>query len=214
MLVADFDGDDIPDMAVTESVPTVGGGSLLHGRVQILIGNGDGSFRQTDSYPIGLLSEIVRYGDIDEDGKGDLIILNVLVTNDASILYGLGGGRFAPEQRMFVGGPESLAPLGVRAADGSEGLQLLDFNRDGHLDMAITQIVSSRLVIFQGDGQGHFTPVGSYAVAGFPEDLMAGHFNGDGCQDLAVPGNVPPIGPTDVGVARVSVLLNLTEGCR
>ncbi len=215
ILVDDMDGDDIPDMAVTESAPTVGtSGSLLHGSVQILLGNGDGSFRQTASYPIGLLSELIRYGDIDEDGEKDLIILNALLTNDASILYGLGGGRFAPEQRMLVGGPDSLAILGVHAADGSEGLQLLDFNRDGHLDMAVTQMISSRLVVFQGDGRGHFAPVGSYGVAGFPEDLMAGDFNNDGCADVAVPGNVPPIGPSDIGVARVSVLLNLSAGCR
>ena len=222
MLVADFDGDAIPDMAVTETVPKLGlpllpgapPGSLLHGSVQILLGNGDGSFRAAESYPVGLLSELVRYGDINEDGKGDLVIVNALLTNDASILYGLGGGRFAPEQRMLVGGPEAIAVLGVHAADGSEGLQLLDFNGDGHLDMAVTQMISSRLVIFQGDGRGHFAPVGSYAVAGFPEDLMAGDLDGDGCQDLAVPGNVPPVGPSDVGVARVSVLLNLSAGCR
>jgi hypothetical protein len=217
-VVADFDGDDIPDMGVTESIPMFGlpggnSGSLLHGRVQILLGNGDATFRKTTSYSIGLLSELVRYGDIDEDGKPDLIILNALLTNDASILYGLGGGRFAPERRMPVGGPGSLEILGVRAADGSEGLQLVDFNGDGHLDMAVTQMISNRLVVFQGDGRGHFTPNGSYSVTGFPEDLMAGDFDDDGCQDLAVPGNLPPIGPSDVGVARVSVLLNLSAGC-
>ena len=222
MVVADFNGDAIPDMAVTETVPTVelptvsgnASGNLVHGKVQILLGNGDGSFRPTDSYPVGILSELVRYADINEDGKGDLIILNALVTNDASILYGLGGGKFAPEQRMLVGGPSSIAILGVRAADGAEGLQLVDFNGDGHLDMAVTQMISSKLVVFEGNGQGSFTPAGSYDVAGFPEDLVAGDFNGDGCPDLAVPGNVPPIGPTDVGVARVSVLLNITAGCQ
>jgi len=222
LLVADFDGDDLPDMAVTESAPTLGipevlgdtTGSLLHGFVQILLGNGDGTFRSTDAYPVGLLSELIRYGDINEDGKGDLIILNALLTNDASILYGLGNGQFAPEQRMRLGGPSSLDIFDIRAADGSEGLQLLDFNRDGHLDMAITQMISSRLVVFQGDGRGNFSPVGSYDVAGFPEDFMAGDLNGDGCIDLAVPGNVPPIGPSDIGISRVSVLLNLSAGCQ
>lgn len=222
LLVADLDGDAIPDMAVTESQPTVGtptvlgnvSGRLLHGSVQILLGNGDGTFRPSDSYPVGTVSEIIRYGDIDEDGNGDLFVFNAVgLNNDASILFGLGGGRFAPEQQMRLSGPSSVQILDEHATDSSEGLQLVDLNRDGHLDMAVTQIVSSRLVIFQGDGRGHFSPAGSYDVAGFPEDLMAGDLNGDGCLDLAVPGNLIPIGPSDVGVARVSVLLNLSAGC-
>jgi hypothetical protein len=117
---------------------------------------------------------------------------------------------------MRLAGPSSVEVLDEQATDSSEGLQLLDFNGDGHLDMAITEIISSRLVVFQGDGRGHFSAAGSYDVAGFPEDLMGGDLDGDGCPDVAVPGNVPPVGPTDVGVARVSVLLNLSRpgGCR
>jgi hypothetical protein len=219
MLVTDFDGDAIPDMAVTETNPTAGAPgnpseNLLHGAVHILLGKGDGTFRPTDAYPVGALSELIRYGDIDEDGKADLIVFNALINNEASILHGLGGGRFAPEQRMRLGGPSSVNVLDVRSGDGSEGLQLVDFNGDGHLDMAVTQMISSRLVIFQGDGRGHFTPAGSYDTAGFPEDLMAGDLDGDGCPDLAAPGNAPPIGPSDVGVGRVSVFLNLSDGCR
>ncbi len=222
MVVADFDGDGTPDLAVTESIPTVGTLSLsgglstspLHGQVKIMLGSGDGTFRTIGTHPIGVLSETVRYADLDEDGRGDLIILNALVGNDASILDGLGGGRFAPERRMHVGGPASFEPLGVRPLDGAEGLQIVDFNRDGHLDMAITQMISSTLVVFEGDGRGHFTLAGQQRVTGFPEDLMAGDLDGDGCTDLAVPGNVPPVGTGDVGVARVSILLNRSEGCR
>ncbi|MCW2857484.1 MAG: repeat-containing protein [Marmoricola sp.] len=231
MAVADFNGDGIPDMAVTESIPTLGGlrspediagdllhgivpSTLLHGTVKILFGNGDGTFRPAASYSIGTLSELVRYADINEDGKGDLVILNALGGNDASILLGLGGGRFAPERRIHVGGPGSLEPLDVRTVDGAEGLQLVDFNRDGHLDMVVTQMISSTLVIFAGDGHGNFRFEGQQSVTGFPEDLLAGDLDGDRCPDLAVPGNVPPVGASDVGVARVSILLNRSAPCR
>jgi hypothetical protein len=214
MLVADLDDDAIPDMAVAESVPTnAPGGSQARGGVHTLLGNGDGSFRPLASYPVGVSPEVIQYGDIDEDGEKDLALTNTFITNDASILSGLGGGRFAPEQRLRLGGPSSGGVLDVRAAEFVEGLKLVDFDGDGHLDMAVTQIVSSRLLIFQGDGRGHFTPAGSYDVTGFPEDVMVGDLDGDGCQDLAVPGNVPPVGPSDAGVTRVSVLLNLSAGC-
>jgi hypothetical protein len=218
LLVADLNGDRVPDLAVTETSPTAGtpgdsSQNLLHGSVELLLGNGDGTFRPSASYAVGALSELIRLGDIDEDGKADLIVLNSLITNEASILYGLGEGRFAPAQRLRIGGPSSVNVLDVRGGDGSEGLQLVDLDGDGHLDLAVTQMISSRLVIFAGDGRGHFAPDGSYDTAGFPEDLMAGDLDGDGCPDLAVPGNEPPIGPADVGIGRVSVFLNLSAGC-
>ena len=75
-------------------------------------------------------------------------------------------------------------------------------------------MISSTLVIFEGDGHGNFTLTGQQGVTGFPEDLMAGDLDGDHCPDLAVPGNVPPVGPTDAGVARVSILLNRSAGCK
>jgi hypothetical protein len=219
--VSDFNGDRIPDMAVTESIPALGkltldgntARNLLHGSVKILIGRGDGTFKKSNSYPIGVLSENIRYADVNEDGKGDLVILNALIGNDASILYGRGDGSFAPERRIHVGGPDSIEPLNIRTIDGSEGQQLVDFNRDGHLDMVVTQMISSTLVIFEGDGHGHFNLAGQQRVTGFPEGLMAGDLDSDHCPDLAVPGNVPPIGPADVGIARVSILLNRSAGC-
>jgi len=213
MLAADINGDRIPDLAVTESIPVLGALGP-HGSVKILLGNGDGTFRSGATYPIGVLSENIRYADVNEDGRRDLVILNALVGNDASILLGRAGGRFAPERRLHVGGPDSFEPLGVRTVDGSEGQQLVDFNRDGHLDLVVTQMISSTLVIFEGDGHGNFTRTGQQRVTGFPEDLMAGDLDGDGCPDLAVPGNVPPVGTADAGVARVSILLNRSPQCR
>jgi len=213
MVAADFNGDAIPDLAVTESIPVLGN-LTLHGSVKILLGNGDATFRVLATHPIGVLSELVRYADVNEDGKRDLVILNALVGNDASILLGLGGGRFAPERRMHVGGPDSIQIGSVRTLDGGEGMRLADFNNDGHLDMAITQMISSTLVIFKGDGHGRFTFVRQQRVTGFPEDLMAADLDGDGCVDLAVPGNVPPVGAKDPGVARVSIVLNRSAGCR
>lgn len=218
---ADFDDDGIPDLAVTESIPSFGkltlnedfARNLLHGTVKILLGNGDGTFRPGATHPIGVLSESIRYADINEDGEGDLVILNALIGNDASILFGRSDGGFEPERRMHVGGPDSVAPLDIRTLDGSEGQQIVDFDRDGHLDLVVTQMISSTLVIFKGDGRGNFTLQGQQRVTGFPEDLMAGDLDNDGCQDLAVPGNVPPVGPSDVGVARVSILLNRSAGC-
>ncbi len=220
LLVTDLDGDKIPDIAVTESSQSLGllgsmSGRAIHGAVKILRGNGDGTFKETAVYPVGTLSEIVRYGDIDEDGRGDLIIFNALIANDASILFGRDGGTFAPEQRLRLSGSSTNDVQDIRAGDSSEGLQLRDFNADGHLDMAVTQIISSRLVLFEGDGKGRFSPGISLNTPGFPEDLLAGDVDNDGCLDLAVPGNlIPTDGTSDVTVPRVTVYRNITKACR
>ncbi len=211
LLTSDLNGDGIPDLAVAESGPQNAPGSLLPGELHVLIGKGDGRFETAVSYPVGLMPEFVQYGDVNEDGKNDLVVANAL-TNDVSFLYGLGGGRFDQEQRMRGGAPGSANIFDVHG-DGNPGLQLADFNRDGHLDLAVVQTVSSRIALYQGDGRGNFAPTGAYDVAGFPEPLLAVDLNGDSCLDLAVPGNAPPVGPSDVGVTRTSILLNATQGC-
>ena len=196
----DFNDDGIPDLAYTDFAPTE---MPLVSTLNILFGIGDATFRPKVAYPIGTISEVIQYGDLDEDGKQDLLVANA-VSNEVSILYGLGDGDFAAERRFSVG-----TPLGLM-----EGMRLADFDRDGHLDLAITQITTNTLSVFKGDGRGNLMKVGEYAVANFPEQFLAVDLDGDDCLDLAVNGNLPPVGPSDVGTARVSIFINQSKGCR
>lgn len=211
LLAADLNQDGIPDLVTVETLPAQLPASLLAGEALVLFGDGDGAFRPPVTYGVGILPEYIGAGDINEDGHSDLVIANAL-SNDVSLLMGLGDGRFAPEQRFRAGPPGSLDVFDIHG-DADPGLQLADFNRDGHLDLAVIQTVSSRVALFEGDGRGHFVPAGAYDTAGFPEPFIASDLNGDGCLDLAVPGNTPPVGPADVLTTRVSILLNVSDGC-
>jgi hypothetical protein len=202
IVAGDFNADRRPDLAVTDVEPdqTIG---LLPGEVEVLLGKGDGTFGPRATYGVGGSPEYVDAGDLDHDGHLDLVVANAIYNNDVSILYGRLGGKFEPEQRIVAPG------MGLRIAgagsDGDPGLQVSDFDRDGHLDLAVIQTVAGKVVLLRGDGRRHFTPAGEYPAATLPESFLATDLTGDRYPDLAVPGNAPAGGNLST---RVSVLVN------
>src|SRR5439155_11212913 len=117
-------GDGILDLAVA-------GGS----GVTVLLGNGDGSFRTPQSYPIGMNPTSVAVGDFNGDGKLDLAVANAGTYPDytdgsVSILLGQGDGTFLPAQTYAAGKNPKSVSVG-------------DFNGDGHLDLALVNSATS-----------------------------------------------------------------------
>lgn len=112
IVVGEFNGDGIPDVAIG-----------AYGEVVIEPGRGDGTFGPERRYPIGYGIVQLVPGDFDGDGRQDLAVLGEgypLFENDGaiSVLLGLGDGSFAPQPPLAVG----LAPKSVA---------LGDFNGDG-----------------------------------------------------------------------------------
>lgn len=209
IVARDFDGNDAPDIAVTEVEPTQTV-ALLPGEVKVLLGKGDGTFGAATTYPVGGSPEYVAAGDLDHDGRLDLVVGNAIYNNDLSILYGAGKGRFEPEQRLVAPGMGNRVANG--GTDGDPGVQLADFDRDGHLDIAAIQTVAGKVVLLRGDGRRHFEPAGEYPAADAPEGFLAGDLTGDGYPDLAVPGNAPASATVRDLATRVSVLVNVSGG--
>lgn len=63
-----------------------------------------------------------------------------------------------------------------------------DFNRDGLLDVAVTNRQQASMSVLLGDGQANLGPASSFTVPGHPADLGAADFDNDGNPDLAVTG--------------------------
>jgi hypothetical protein len=119
LAVGDFNGDGIPDLALTSVEPNSG----YQGTVAILLGKGDGTFLAGQTYAVGLQPQSVTVADINRDGIPDLAVANG-ISGLVTVLLGKGDGTFQPGPGYAAGGyPYSLAPG--------------DFNGDGFPDLAV-----------------------------------------------------------------------------
>ena len=166
IVIADFNGDGIPDLA------TANGGS---GTVTILLGKGDGTFTSTGSalqagtYPVSIVA-----GDFNGDGIVDLAVANNS-SNNISIFLGKGDGTFTAGS--------TNPPTGSQPAV----LVVGDFNRDGILDLATLNAGVNTVTVELGNGDGTFTPSPLSPQAGsYPRSMTSGDFNRDGIPDLAI----------------------------
>jgi hypothetical protein len=79
--VADVDGDGNPDLLVVNQ--SVGGDGNNGGAVAVLIGNGDGTFQAAVNYGSGAYqARAVAVGDVNGDGRPDLLVVNECIIND------------------------------------------------------------------------------------------------------------------------------------
>jgi hypothetical protein len=90
----------------------------------------------------------------------------------------------SPAPPRFVLGPGS--PIAIGGAPG--GIEAADLNRDGKLDLVVTNGRASAVELLFGDGRGGFAPAPwSPLAVGVPPHLSAvGDLNGDDRPDLAV----------------------------
>lgn len=215
-VAADFNGDGIVDLAVSNS--NSGATTLT-----ILLGKGDGTFTAASSNPtVGLYPDGIAVADFNSDGFIDLAVTSV-DQNEVVILLGKGDGTFSagpilatsatPQSiatadfdgdgladlavvngsnaSIFLGKGDGTFKTAITVASvGSSpvGLGVGDFNRDGIPDLAVVDTLQSAPVrIFLGKGDGTFIAGASYAITGdSPVGICVGDFNNDGFLDLAV----------------------------
>jgi hypothetical protein len=127
LAVADLNGDGKPDIAVTNTCIT-----SLCGTVDVLLGNGDGTFQPAVAYGTGGLEPFsVVVADVSADGKPDLVVANSCATStcntgNVGILVGSGNGTFPPAVAYSVGGQ-------------AYNTAVADLNGDGRLDIVVTE---------------------------------------------------------------------------
>lgn len=163
VVLGDFNGDGIPDLAVANRDSFT---------VSILLGRGDGTFQPAVNYFTGPNPVSIAVGDFNGDGKLDLA-LALLGTGTVSVLLGNGDGTFQPA-------------VGYNVQSSPDSVAVGDFNGDGKLDIAVANAISGSVSILLGNGDGTFQAAVNYPVGTNPTFLLAVDLNKDGKLDLAV----------------------------
>jgi sugar lactone lactonase YvrE len=188
---ADFNGDGIPDLAVSDS--NSGKTTLT-----ILLGNGDGTFTATTTSPtVGLYPDSIAVGDFNGDGIPDLAVTSV-DNSIVTILLGNGDGTFKAAPNLILGSiPQSVATG--------------DFNGDGIPDLAV--VTADSIQIFLGNGDGTFNAGSASLPTGMsPITVAVGDFNGDGIVDLAVTNSCGNSYPCNNSNGTVMIFLGKGDG--
>ena len=159
--IGDFNGDDNPDMAITNYDSYT---------VSIFLGNGTGSFSDKTDFAVGIRPTAVAVGDFNSDGKQDLVTANSY-SNSISVILGDGAGDFGAKTDFTVGTEPASVAIG-------------DFNGDGKADLVVANDNSSRISILLGDGAGSFGTKTDYLLGLNPRSIAIGDFNGDRIADL------------------------------
>ena len=183
--LGDFNGDGKPDLAVVDNDHVVGDPTF----VNILLGNGDGTFQAFVSYP-SCFDIGVGVADLNGDGAADLILTCELSLGSLEIHLGNGDGTFQ-------------SPMLYGTVDAGAAPIVGDFNGDGKLDVAFVEAPGDDVGLLMGNGDGTFGVSMFVAAGAGPADLVAADFNGDGKLDLAT---------ADASDNTAGILLNKGNG--
>lgn len=181
VVIADVDGDSIPDLIVVDDQDQF---------VRVLLGNGDGTFQAPSFDVIGAGTMLFRnpvrrvaFADLDSDSNLDLITTNP-ESSDVSVLFGNGDG-LSYHRRFDAARTPSAIAVG-------------DFNGDGIPDLVVADAAfetpsgssETNLSVLLGRGDGTFTPQlrNTFATKGVAS-LVVASLNQDELDDLILFGS-------------------------
>jgi FG-GAP-like repeat/Bacterial Ig-like domain (group 3) len=186
MAVGDFNGDDIPDLAVANNSDST---------VSILLGKGDGTFTAADSPATPIYPEGIAAGDFNGDGNVDLVVGADF--NQLLILFGNGDGTFTPG-----------TPIQSSRTYGPATIAVSDFNGDGNADIVVASDIGISLFLGSSDGTLTAAPPLPVVCDDACPGVAVADFNQDGKPDLAVADR----GELDNYVGAVYILLGNGDG--
>ena len=135
------------------------------GSVQILLDNGDGTFRTGAVLPTGQSADGIAAADIDGDGFPDLVVTSEL-GNTVSLLTSNHDGTFKAFTKLFTGA-------------GPAGVAIGDFNNDGHADIVFTNTMTGTISVALAQSGGGFEFPQNYVASYETQSLIVTDVNED-----------------------------------
>lgn len=202
--VRDLNGDGRPDLVVVNRCQG-NCNDYGPGNVEVLLNNGDGTFRSLVSYPTGggEGATALAVEDVNGDGRPDLVVTIACISRMdcsnglADVFLGNGDGTFQPPVSNDAGSDPTAVAIG-------------DVNGDGIPDLALAinpcAVCDSAVAVALGNGDGTFQAPISYDAGGNNASAVVfGDLNRDGRPDLAIASQCDD---GCLGGSQVGVLLN------
>lgn len=159
-MAADFNRDGKLDLAV---VPTFG----ASGGLNILLGNGDGTFRAGTYIALPGTQHFLTLADFNGDHVPDIAVSDGQGTQ---VYLGKGDGSFTLASSLSYGGWQMVSG---------------DFNADGHQDIIASTGGGGQIALYLGKGDGTFAPALLKVVSDL-QWMAVGDFYNNRVQSLAV----------------------------
>ena len=167
LALADLNGDGVLDAATA---------NFSSNQVDVLLGNGNGTFAARTSFPVPNNPARIVAADFNGDGVLDLAATRYNAGNVA-VLIGVGDGTFAGQVSYpMEGGGTQLVGLKAVDMDGDGTLDLVGAHRSG----------GNRVAIWIGRGDGTFADGVAYGTITGAYELAVADFDADGDMDVAV----------------------------
>ena len=188
--VADFNNDSKSDLAVA---------NVESYDVSILINDGTQRFLASESIYVGsgspnMLgagspSDVISQ-DINGDGRLDLIAVDYLLARASVLIGNVGGGFNSPIYYRLEHEPiPSISYPGAQAGFVT-GVDTVDYDRDGKLDLITANLATNNFTVIFGDGTGVFGLPYNFDGNIAPRAMEKADLNTDGIPDLVVAGSV------------------------
>lgn len=198
VISADFNQDNNPDLA-TANWGTYGANSWI----DIIMGNGDGTWQGAVMYQVGQGPNGIVSGDFNHDSILDLATCNSgsggTGAETMSVLLGNSNGTF--QNAVTYYGSYSSEFL------GTTGITSGDVNNDGNTDLLVSNYGSNDISVYVNDGAGGFAFNYRVGAGWSPEWPFYADFTGDNIKDIATCVTTPHPGSLDRSVAIIKGII-------